>query len=152
MDSGAVTEEEILTQLRRVVGRVDPVPRRVVAAAQAAYSWRTLESELAELTYDSSLEAPELAGIRGGSGRLLVFSSARVTVELEISGRDRRLVGQVDGPGNPRLEIQHSRGFLPVKVDQVGRFSASDLPAGPMRLRLTDEEGGTVTESPAVLI
>lgn len=152
MDDEAVTDEELLIRLKSWISRIDPVPPSVVAAAEAAYSWRTLESDLAELTYDSSLETAEFAGIRGGSGRLLVFSSARVTVELEISGRDRRLVGQVEGLGSPQLEIQHSRGSLPVKIDSVGRFSASELPAGPMRLRLTDEEGGTVTESSAVLI
>ena len=39
----------------------DPVPRHVVAAARGAFTWRTIDQELADLVFDS---ATELTGVR----------------------------------------------------------------------------------------
>jgi len=40
--------------LRSVIERADPVPPPVVAAAKASFTWRTIDSELAELVADSA--------------------------------------------------------------------------------------------------
>ena len=53
-DAGASTDPMFAT-LRSVIDRADPVPQAVVAAARAAYTWRTIDAELAELTADSAM-------------------------------------------------------------------------------------------------
>ena len=95
-------DDELVDELRRVVGALDPVPQHAIEAAEAALDWRTIDDELAELLHDSSAE-PALAGVRAeASTRVLSFAGERVRVEVEVSGsgRDRTL----DRPARPRGE------------------------------------------------
>ena len=58
-------DETLLGELRRVMGDADPVPDHVVAAAELALDWRTIDDELAELldarkpTSESGKSKPE---------------------------------------------------------------------------------------------
>jgi hypothetical protein len=47
-------EERLLAELSALLRAADPVPAVVVEAARASIGWRTLESELAQLTATSS--------------------------------------------------------------------------------------------------
>ena len=49
--------------LRSVIDRADPVPPAVIAAAKASFTWRTIDSELAELVADSA------ESLSAGAGR-----------------------------------------------------------------------------------
>ena len=40
-------DETLLGELRRMMGDADPVPDHVVAAAELALDWRTIDDELA---------------------------------------------------------------------------------------------------------
>ena len=75
-DKDATTEAE----LRAIFAHLDPVPPLLDDAARAAFSWRTVDAELAELMRDSA-DAEEEAGalVRGGGGpRQLSFESPRL--------------------------------------------------------------------------
>ena len=81
-----------------VSGAVGGAPADVVAAAKATFTWRTIDAELAELTFDSVADTDALAGVRGGGGpRALTFEHDDVVVEVEVSehAAGRTLVGQV---------------------------------------------------------
>ena len=58
-----------LQALRRIAGQIDPEPAPVTAGAMAAFSWRTVDAELATLTYDFLLDDNALAGIRSDGPR-----------------------------------------------------------------------------------
>jgi hypothetical protein len=137
-------DEELVEELRRVAGAVDAVPPHVVAAAQAAIGWRTIDDELAELLHDSSSE-PTLAGVRADEAtRVLSFAGERVSVEVEVSGSGpaRTLIGQL-APARPgRIEIRHADGVTTVTADERGRFSAADVPAGNVSLRCMLDAAG----------
>ena len=132
--------EELMGRLRTLGRRMDPTPPSVTAAARAAFEWRTLDAELAELTYDSWVDARELAGVRSSGGpRQLTFEAPGVTVEVEVEveGGAPRLVGQVV-PAHPgTVELRHRAGVTTLTVDDLGRFAARHLPAGPVSLRCT---------------
>jgi len=131
-------DTQLLATLRSVVQRVDPVPAEVEEAARASYTWRTVDAELAELSYDSLLDDDRLAGVRGdGTARTLTFEGSAFSVEVEVSedGDGRRLLGQIVPPSAATIEIRHSGGVLRVGADEVGRFSAGGVAAGPMSLR-----------------
>src|SRR3954452_12156683 len=96
--------EDLLAELRVAGLVVDPVPERVVFAAKASLSWRTIDAELAELTYDSALDVDRLTLVRGATAaRMLTFSAGDLTVDVEVEGtdRERRLVGAMT-PGAAR--------------------------------------------------
>jgi hypothetical protein len=132
-------DERFVERLRAAVSRFDPVPPEVDAAARAAFTWRTIDAELAALAYDSVLDSDLLVGIRGGPGpRMLTFETGELTAELEVvtRGRQRRLVGQLVPPSPARIGIRHGGGVLAVEADELGRFSADGVHAGPVSLRI----------------
>ncbi len=133
-------DEQLLGELR-LAGELDRPPAEVVAVAKSLVGWCTLDAELAELTYDSLLDLAALAGVRGSApaGRLLIFASesAGVTVEVEAVaiGARRRLMGQLVPPQAATVEVRHPERSVTVMADEMGRFAADDLPAGPLSLR-----------------
>ena len=144
-----MTEQELdqfTGRLRALGRRMDPTPPAVTAAAKAAFEWRTVESELAELTYDSWMDDRELAGVRSSGGRRqLTFEAPGLTVEVEVAdGAAPGLVGQLV-PAHPgTVELRHGGGVLTLAVDDLGRFAASYLPAGPLSLRCTADAASPV--------
>ena len=132
-------EDEILMgELRAVAGQADPVPEESVVAARAAFAWRTMDAELAQLAYDSLLDDRPLAGVRGvAAPRMLTFEAARLTLEVEAvaEGPERRLLGQLVPPQPGRIEVRHRGGSLTVEADGMGRFTAAGLRSGPVSLR-----------------
>ncbi len=144
---------DTLERLARLARLNDPVPADVVAAAKASYTFRTLDSELAELVYDSAMEAAQLVGVRGGGARQLTFEAPGLAVETEIAA-DGRLVGQMVPPQAARVEIRHRGGSTVVQADELGRFHADGLEAGPMSLRcwVTGTAGVPPTETDWIVI
>jgi hypothetical protein len=148
--TGGEDEENdvLLAELRAWAALYDPAPPDAVAAARSAIAWRSMDAELAELTAESAVE-PELAGVRSGSvPTLLTFEAGDLTVELEVleqpDGR-RRLQGQLVPPTSAALEIRHSTGVASIDADDVGRFAADGIGAGPLSLRCEVE--GHVVET-----
>ena len=62
------------------------------AAARAAWTWRTIDAELAALVHDSTLDDQELVGVRGAATvRALSFAAGEHMIEVEVSeDGDRR--------------------------------------------------------------
>ena|SRR5215211_7038859 len=140
MTDGGSHDDELMEALTAAARR-HMVPPEVVSAAKAAYTWRTIDAELAELTFDSVADADALAGVRGGGAggpRALTFEYDEVVVEVEVTeqaGR-RTLAGHV-APSPPEwVEVHQASGAEPVRVeaDALGRFAASGIAAGPFRL------------------
>lgn len=135
MTSESRAEERLWHDLRGVFDAVDPVPADVLAVARGALALRTLDAELARLVADSALDLS--VGVRDdGPGRLVTFESDTLTIEVQVSqtGADRHLVGQLVPPVPARVTIQTPGGAVEVDADELGRFSASQVPAGPVRL------------------
>src|ERR687888_196743 len=116
-------DESLLREFRAMVGRVDPVPPRLKETARAALSWRTVDAELAQLTFDSLAVESTAALVRGGQGiRLLSFEVARrpglvITLEVPVAGARRRLVGQLNPPQAAQMEVRQPHGVLTFNTD-----------------------------------
>ena len=143
------SEEDIglLRQLGAMFDVVDPVPPEVLQAGFAAFTWRTIDAELAELAEDSLLTGA--GGVRGADTRLLTFEAPSVNVVVEVTeiGDRRKLVGQLIPACSDTLRIEHPAGATTVSVDEQGLFSADALPAGPARVALSTPGGGAVVTS-----
>ena len=76
--------------------------------------------------------------MRGGEGpRLLTFAAPGLNIEVEVSpiGPRRQLVGQLVPAQAARIDVRHAGGVTTVRADQLGRFGADAISAGPVSLR-----------------
>jgi hypothetical protein len=128
-------DDELLARLADVLDEVSPVPPETLVAAQAAYSLRRLDEEMAELLFDSA-DLPAPVGVRGAPTwpRQLTYQWADLLIECEVDATS--LVGQVLPAGPVTLEVISSGGgSQPVEVDDLGRFTTRLPRSGPIRLR-----------------
>ncbi len=148
-----MNDDQVLQELAQAIAVADPAPAEVVAAAKASLTWRTIDAELAALTYDSLLDDDRLATVRGAvtaGPRALTFELGDVVVDVEVadSGVSRQLLGQVvaDGVVAVVLERAGDRDGIDLAVDDLGRFRATGVGAGPIRLRCRLADSEVVTD------
>ncbi len=116
------------------------MPSRLADVALAAFSFRTLDAELAELTFDSLAEGAP--AVRGEGPRVLTFTGGGVTIEVELA--EGRLLGQLLPAGPPEVEVRFTGRTLLVAADRLGRFAVASLDAGPVSLRCRLASGRAV--------
>jgi hypothetical protein len=150
-------DEELLAELRVMFNEVDPIDPLLLEQAKLAFSWRTIDADLAELAYDSAADPEILAAVRSGDvldagPRLLGFGiepadgAEGMTVEIEVSAERGGpvLIGQVMPPMAGTVSVQKvdqpgdAATVLP--ADDLGRFRVESVPTGPVRLLI--EVGG----------
>jgi hypothetical protein len=144
----AMDDDELLAELRAAVAEADLVTDRQRAAAQAAFTWRTVDQELAELLHDSALET---TGVRGADDapRTLSFATAALTLEVEIDGDV--VMGQVVGGDAQSVTLQRSiSDDTPLEVDSAGFFRVEGVGPGPIRFVV--QAGDWTLTSPWVAI
>ena len=57
-------DDTLWHELRMVIQKGDPVPPEVLQAARESFTWRTIDAELAALTYDSAVDDPATSAAR----------------------------------------------------------------------------------------
>jgi hypothetical protein len=143
-DANATSDDDLLALLGRALGAADAPPEHVLEGARSAFTWRTIDAELAELVFDS---AQELAGVRSEeSNRQITFSAPGVEIEvMVIENGSRRLVGQLVPPVSTTVELVGSDAVYSTRSDDLGRFAFDQLAPGPVRLAILDAAGGAST-------
>lgn len=101
-------------------------------------AWDTADT-LAALTFDSLTSTAFTArGVRSASSwRQLSFRASGLTIELSVTatGPSRRLMGQLLPRQPGQVDIRYGDTIRTVEADSLGRFSADDIPAGPISIR-----------------
>jgi len=134
--------ERLASELRELFAQRDPVPPLVTQAAKAAFGWRRLDAELAEVLADSALDSRVPALARGAHATLrsMSFSAGRLTIDIEIhgDGTERMALGQLSPPRRARIELQSADQAAPAMTesDDLGRFRVKLPVAGSIRLRI----------------
>ena len=144
--------EDLLDALRAALTTTDAVPDEVVAAAKDSFTWRTIDAELAELSYDSlmavSWPAPAARPRRGpsasSSGRWASRSRSRPTGRPAVSWVRSRPAC----PSRSRSTTSSGGESHTVVCDRHGRFSVTGVERGAVRLLLRFVPG----EGPAMLL
>ena len=155
-------DDELIASLRRLAAEIDPVPREVLAAAQATITTRDLDGELAVLVADSAageepgtgrggpvaFEPVRTAPV-GGQGRwMLSFEGGGIQVDLEVSEHGGRVdvLGIFSNVSPQGCALECASGERrELDVDSLGRFLISGAPRGPVRLRCRSVAGAGVT-------
>jgi hypothetical protein len=144
-------DEQLLAALREALEADEAVPPEFIEAGKNAYAWHNIDAELAQLTYDSIHEPDRALSLRAeaASIRALTFTSARLTIELEVS--EDSVLGQVIPAQSGVIEIQGREGTTAsTEADEVGCFLIRPIPDSPFRLRFrtaddTDILTGSIT-------
>jgi hypothetical protein len=148
--------DALLGELQGLLARVDPVPPQLLDQVRRSFCWRTVDAELAELSFDSLVDREPALAVRSGDPalepRMLSFGAvvdgADLSIEVEASATAGRytLVGQVYPAGAGVVEVEAGDGgSTEVPVDELGRFLIEPVPQGPVRLRV--EHAGRVVQT-----
>jgi hypothetical protein len=134
-------DEQLLDQLAALLSDADRPPEEWYVAARAAYTWRTIDAELAALAHDSAATGPALSGVRGaGEVRSLTFEAADTVVDVEVqpaTHRRHRINGQLAPARRARVELRAGDAVVAdVETDEHGRFAFADVAPGPVSLRI----------------
>ena len=141
-----IDDERLLELLRDALTVTREMPYSLVEAGKAAYAWRTIDADLAALTYDSAWEGEALVPTRTAESatlRALTFASGELTIELELTPDG--LLGQLDPPEAGTVEVRtetEERSGTP--VDDLGFFVVRPVPTEPFRLLCRTSSGPTV--------
>lgn len=138
-------DDEMLELLGRTLRTAEPVPEHVLHAARGAWTWRTIDEELAELVFDSALES---SGVRSeDTARQLTFRAPGVEIEvMVIEGGGRRIVGQLVPPQEATVQLASDGGVDERSADRLGRFTFDSHGPGPVRLTVRADGGDVSTE------
>jgi hypothetical protein len=140
-------DERLMEDLAQAVRDTAPLARTIAGHAEAALSWRTIDEELllASLTFDSSLEPVRETRAGPDEGRVLVFTSPPLTMEIEVLAHE--VVGQILPPGEGEIVIETPDGAQRrVSAGESGFFVLPEVPEGPVRLRCDTSTGRVVTD------
>ncbi|MFJ8196433.1 hypothetical protein [Streptomyces sp. NPDC096152] len=149
LDGNAPDEEEfdvglLEEELRAATAILDPVPTALRQLAVEAYALHDLDTRIAELTFDSLVDA---LPVRGATDvpRMLTFRAGELTVDVEVT--EDGLLGQLMPPRPARIEVLSGpHAGVPLTADELGRFTGDAPPAGPFALRLRTGGDVVVTE------
>jgi hypothetical protein len=145
------SDDELLELVGRALRAAEPVPERVITGARAAWTWRTIDEELAELVFDS---ATELTGVRSeDTARQLTFRAPGVEIEVMlVDDVSRRVVGQLIPPGDFAVQLRAGDLVMEDHTDRLGRFTFEGVRPGPVRISVTDADGAPVASTEWVLL
>ncbi|MFE5600669.1 hypothetical protein ACFQ8O_15975 [Streptomyces coelicoflavus] len=131
-------------ELRQAAAILDPVPAELRRVAVDAFALHDLEARVAELTFDSLVDAIPVRG-ESDPPRMLTFSTDGVTVDIEVTADG--MIGQLLPPGPAGIEVLSGpRAHARLTADDMGRFTGEAPPAGPFALRLRTGREVVVTE------
>ena len=133
-------EQNMLNMLRQGIELLHPEPDSLVTLASSLYLLRTLDGDLAQMTYDSLRDETVSVRSVGVLPRVMSFESESITFEFEINERDRSITGQVIPDIEGQIILVHTAGEKILPLDAVGSFHFGDIPKGPIRLRLVNND------------
>jgi hypothetical protein len=136
-----------LGELGELLARLDPMPPQLLDQARRAFCWRTVDAELAELSFDSLVDRDAALAVRAGDTalepRMLGFGAVvdgeDLSIDVEVSTAAGRsaLIGQLWPAGAAVVEMQAcGGGSTEVPTDELGRFLIQPVPRGPVRLQV----------------
>jgi len=143
-------DDRLLEELRAALrASGSPTPAMKEAGA-VAYSWRTVDAELAELDADpaegASREDYALARDGDLGPTVLRFTTPSASVELQES--DDGWAGMLEPAADGEVSVFGADGALleTAAIDELGTFFIAPATGGPVRLRCRTASGELLTD------
>lgn len=122
-------------------------PPEAVDLVKNAFTWRTIDAELMELSYDSVLDT---AGVRDASARrTMEFTSGDISVLLEVDGQ--QIAGRLIPAQAAQVDVRIGAEASTQVIEPTGSFTISTSAGGPVQIRLMLTGGQTLTVPTFVL-
>jgi hypothetical protein len=135
-------DQAVLDDLTAALTARRDVQSRHREAAQAAFTWRTVDAELMELAYDSLDEPSTVRGVVSAQPRALSFTSRRGSLEVEVDGD--RVRGHVVPAAVVTVIMTNAAGErAEATTDEDGMFVLMGTLPGPVRFTVEGDVGGT---------
>jgi hypothetical protein len=129
-------DDRILARLRQGLEQSETVPTDVTEFAKAAFAWRNIDAELAELDFDS-IDQDIPVGVRStGTARMISFQAGQWMLDIEFDEGSGRLIGQISPESAFTVELHTTGALFTVESDELGRFTAEGISPGPLSLVL----------------
>ena len=153
--SGNTEDDALFAELGDVLrDQVGAPPPDLVSRSREVFTWRTIDAELAALTFDSLIDSA--TPVRSGEGpRMLVFESTSRRAEVEVledPGGRRRLLGQLLPPAVAMVQVHLGANVVHTAADELGRF-VLELPPSSERavLRWSAPDGSGAAVADVIL-
>lgn len=145
MERQGWSDDALLAELAEATRQAGEPTETMTAAADAAWSWRTVDAELAALTYDSTTDDAVLVRDAAATARQLVFEGEALGVELELTPDG--IVGQLVPPAAGSVTLLGPAGELAsTEADALGLFRFEGGHRGPVRLRCATDTDEILTD------
>jgi hypothetical protein len=137
-------DDQLLRALDGMLDEVEPLPAHLTEYARALFDLGGLDSELAQLIYDSrsDLAAAPVRDDRNGGRVIVCTTDDSASVELVIA--EGVLQGQIVPSGSYTVRVQTPTGESTVISDPTGSFQLP-TPTTPFRLLIVGNRGSVVT-------
>ncbi len=142
------SDDTLLRELSQAVRNPEPAPPRMLQAAKAAFSWRSVDDELELMTLVCDSTTHDGALLRSPlttNPRTLVFDADTLSLEIEVGTDD--IMGQLIPPQPAHATITTAAGtFAQTDTDETGCFQIPRPTEGPVRIRCTTATTSLTTD------
>ncbi|MPZ80175.1 MAG: carboxypeptidase regulatory-like domain-containing protein [Actinophytocola sp.] len=140
-------DDELMTQVARLVNEFDPPPPGLVERTQFAVAIEDIDD--VELEVARWADSHQLAGVRGGLPGTITFFVGDLTVMVNVTrtGERQRIDGWLVPAGAHGVEVRVAEhGSSTTTADEGGRFVLTEVPRGTTQLlvRMNAEQSRTV--------
>ncbi len=135
-------DASMLTRISEAFDSLEPIPSRLTAAAQAAFSWRRVDAELAELLFDSATD--ELIGVRGTTSDRRSFRFGHGDAVIRVHLTQSTMIVMLEPPMSVSCRVTGTDTTDEHRTDEYGEF-VIDAPELPVRIEVDLPSGTVVT-------
>jgi hypothetical protein len=140
-------DDELMTQVARLVNELDPMPPGLVERTQFAVAIDDIDD--LDLEVARWADTRTLVGVRGGLPGTITFFVGDLTVMVNVTrtGERQRIDGWLVPAGAHGVEVRVAdHGSTTTTADEGGRFVLTEVPRGTTQLlvRMHAEQSRTV--------
>jgi hypothetical protein len=132
----------LLARISAAFDAVEPIPERLTTAARAAYAWRRVDAELAELLFDSATD--ELVGIRGTTSDRRSFRFGHGDAVIRVHLTQATMIVMIEPPLSVNCRVTTEEGVIEERTDEYGELVLT-TPELPARIEVDLPSGTVVT-------